>query len=1046
MNTEKLLYVQFEKEVEAARLSAAKFHRVDLHTHTLDSFDYPQTHVKEGFVTEVPSVEQKIAQDKDEEEFKRRFIDAAKSKGLSLIAITDHNEADLASEISSLSDSDLIILPGIEIHVQTNFSKDSEIHILAIFPRNTTSKEIDKVFPADDSMPPSGQRAGRRTEQTIGNVLENIKNLRGISIAAHVNSDKGIRTVVHSQNIDWLKKNYRKQLLIRKEQSTGLSEEETEELVMIKESLKPLSDDVQNEYLEFLSKQNFTAIQIQKPAEREYYEGDHVDALGIPPIPCVVASDAHTIEDIGAQGHGTYLKMSELSLSGIRKAFFDPGTRIRFDNQLPNQNPPRILGIAFEGGSFDEAVIGFSDNLTTLIGSRGTGKSALIEAIRYLMGNDIDKLPPYLKNPVEQRRKFTLRDTEIKMLFEDAQGERYVLKRRLDEGKTDCFNLAGEVQTIDIANSAAIQAEIYGWSEIEELSDSPRKQLELLDGTIDNSQELKLEIERGVELLEENKQNILASARNIETLLPTIADEGEIRTEFTRLTTPELNDAFKEHDSSEDGKQGVKEIKESINGLTSEIISEAALREMDDGIEKVKQDKDKLFDRAKDQIKNLSGRFAVYPWNDEFIEELGKCIDEIKTDYYSLLEKINTLKRSIADKEELANTHHKGIEEKLNAIAEESGESDFSSALARRKELTTRLSRIDEFKRQIQQNDERIEELLKERYEVIYPKISDERQKLFEARQEKAGEISKKLKELRISENIQIEIRYQGDNSAFIEKLGQKDGPEGLLKGSHNYYFRYDFAGFYGEKFTVDQFVKMSMKLDSQDEFMIRYVRERFSGKIVRVVSGRIEENSDIITEFGDNEKVINTWTNDEYEFYEMADGQRMWNHISPYYSGVEHQKHLDSVKLEKLLNLEGSDMEDLIQIRLDDRLVDELSPGERCSALIPIVLVEGNTPIIIDQPEDNLDNKRVFDLVVEILRGLKEQRQIILATHNPNIPVSGDAELVIVFEAPDKNHCVPIEQGSIDKKEVITQIKNIMEGGNQAFDMRMKKYGFIAN
>ena len=110
---------------------------------------------------------------------------------------------------------------------------------------------------------------------------------------------------------------------------------------------------------------------------------------------------------------------------------------------------------------------------------------------------------------------------------------------------------------------------------------------------------------------------------------------------------------------------------------------------------------------------------------------------------------------------------------------------------------------------------------------------------------------------------------------------------------------------------------------------------------------------------------------------------------------------------------------------------------------MIPIILLESNCPLIIDQPEDNLDNKLVFNLVVDILRCLKEQRQIIVATHNPNIPVSGDAEQIIVFDATSRETCEILEQGSIDDTAVIHQIKTIMEGSEDAFRIRAEKYGY---
>jgi ATPase subunit of ABC transporter with duplicated ATPase domains len=134
----------------------------------------------------------------------------------------------------------------------------------------------------------------------------------------------------------------------------------------------------------------------------------------------------------------------------------------------------------------------------------------------------------------------------------------------------------------------------------------------------------------------------------------------------------------------------------------------------------------------------------------------------------------------------------------------------------------------------------------------------------------------------------------------------------------------------------------------------------------------------------------------------------------------------------------------DLPQIYFDvqgvKKPIEDLSPGQRCTALLPIILLETDTPLIIDQPEDNLDNQFIFDLVVNTLRSLKECRQIIVATHNPNIPVSGDAENILVFR-PDGTKGKVERNGSIDYGPIIEDVKTIMEGGEEAFRVRARKY-----
>lgn len=117
------------------------------------------------------------------------------------------------------------------------------------------------------------------------------------------------------------------------------------------------------------------------------------------------------------------------------------------------------------------------------------------------------------------------------------------------------------------------------------------------------------------------------------------------------------------------------------------------------------------------------------------------------------------------------------------------------------------------------------------------------------------------------------------------------------------------------------------------------------------------------------------------------------------------------------------------------------LSMGQKCTAMLSIILVERNTPLIIDQPEDDLDNAFVFTNVVQTLRREKERRQFIVATHNANIPVSGDAELILLMKANSQQGWVE-QCGSIDDPQMRRPVETILEGGREAFRLRQAKYG----
>jgi len=115
------------------------------------------------------------------------------------------------------------------------------------------------------------------------------------------------------------------------------------------------------------------------------------------------------------------------------------------------------------------------------------------------------------------------------------------------------------------------------------------------------------------------------------------------------------------------------------------------------------------------------------------------------------------------------------------------------------------------------------------------------------------------------------------------------------------------------------------------------------------------------------------------------------------------------------------------------------LSTGQRCTTILPILLIQSERPLLIDQPEDNLDNAFVYDTIVRALRTIKGSRQVIFVTHNPNIPVLGEAERVFVFSS-DGQHSTLKQIGTVD--ECKEHIETILEGGREAFLLRKKRYG----
>lgn len=145
-------------------------------------------------------------------------------------------------------------------------------------------------------------------------------------------------------------------------------------------------------------------------------------------------------------------------------------------------------------------------------------------------------------------------------------------------------------------------------------------------------------------------------------------------------------------------------------------------------------------------------------------------------------------------------------------------------------------------------------------------------------------------------------------------------------------------------------------------------------------------------------------------------------------------------------LALELTTIEDRVLIELNVspegephfRDAAELSQGQKCTALLPLLLARRDNPIVIDQPEDNLDNHFIYETIVDAISRLKSRRQMILITHNANIPVLAEAELVVVLNSDGKVGFIE-KTGNID--ECRDEIIDLLEGGEKAFALRSKRY-----
>ena len=120
---------------------------------------------------------------------------------------------------------------------------------------------------------------------------------------------------------------------------------------------------------------------------------------------------------------------------------------------------------------------------------------------------------------------------------------------------------------------------------------------------------------------------------------------------------------------------------------------------------------------------------------------------------------------------------------------------------------------------------------------------------------------------------------------------------------------------------------------------------------------------------------------------------------------------------------------------------ITEGSQGQRSAALLAFLLAFGDEPLVLDQPEDDLDNHLIYDLIVRQIRENKLRRQLVIVTHNPNVVVNGDAEMVHALDFRS-GQCRVVERGALQDPSVREEVCRVMEGGREAFTRRWARLG----
>ena len=232
-------------------------------------------------------------------------------------------------------------------------------------------------------------------------------------------------------------------------------------------------------------------------------------------------------------------------------------------------------------------------------------------------------------------------------------------------------------------------------------------------------------------------------------------------------------------------------------------------------------------------------------------------------------------------------------------------------------------------------------------------------------------------------------------------------------------------------------------------------IKEAFAGLNIR--GSKIEKLCEIISSDAEPVRKYHTIC-DELENLALHDTDKPTINVMPQTPNLS-SAGFNATEIERIAErLTTKDWIDLFLLRIDDAPVfeyktreDEYIPfsdasaGQQATSLLTVLLNQVGIPLIIDQPEDDLDNK-VIPAIVEQIWKAKQARQLIFSSHNANLVVNGDAELVACFDyrvAGEQSSGQIRYEGAIDIKDIREEITNVMEGGREAFNLRKQKYGF---
>lgn len=905
----------------------ARWVRVDFHLHTpgVDSFKCPS-----GLDPRRDNHRSQIIRD---------YVKQLRDQGIELAAITDYNGVRKSWFIPIREEAEklgIVVLPGAELDFYPASAGKYGLHLLAIFDAETDLDLINSViYKLDKNARPlftdDGSHRCIEPHDSIEKYIERIRDaLSPIIIFAHPNDDKG------------LFKSY------------------------LPKSAAELIREIRPHAIEC-----FDDTDRQRLLSTGAVSKDLLDRIA-----CVEFSDPKAIEEIGTKTRpsgrlrATYLKLSTLTdISAIALALADSQVMVRVNDAQEIQYT-RLLAVEVEGSGFLGGMeLVWSPELTTIIGGRGAGKSALLETIRYALDIESFAETEYraglVKHSLESGGK-------VSVWLERHVGGGVCRVYRIDRiygEKPRVYELTRDYRSetlLDLPPGDILGDEVsplfFGQREIYSIAVDPVKRLKLIDDVIGRTaREKQIEIRKREEELRKNAGEILRLRRMVEAREEKQKQLEGIKHEIELYRREGLADKLREMtllSKDEEILQLVVSHAKQIGDILGSAESE---------VEEHRREVARLSSEAESSNKHIVQSAAALI--DSLARELSASFSEAKSRLASTRDKLAAIQKEWQDA-------RVPLDEEIRKVKRSLGRDTLDP------------DRLDWLTREEAKVSNELEVLAKAEKDLS---TAEERRKkmLEELRDAKHGIFSLRLREAellneRLRGQVTVSVVYKGNAEEYTARLTS------LFSGS-----RVDRA-------TIARLYQ-SKDMFPADGYHV--------AETVRKGAEELARQFDLTPSRA--QQIVNWLTQDEGKLHEL-----------------EMLFPDDEIKISMMVD--GREVP-----------VEKLSDGQKATAVLLILLQQEDRPLVIDQPEDDLDNRFIYEGVVTTLRGQKGKRQIVAATHNPNIPVLGNAELIVALSARE-GKCRITDIGSIDRRDVREAVKKIMEGGEDAFRLRARKYGAV--